>query len=79
MIGPEYKWSKVYKLRGSNHFPIIIEDERKLSTKQYQIWSIRRENWMQFQKESKITIKVQDQNTIKAAHRGLVKTIFQAA
>ena len=23
MIAPEYKWSKQYELRGSDHFPII--------------------------------------------------------
>ena len=34
---------------------------------------------MQFQKESKITTKVQDQNTIEEAHNYLVKTILQAA
>ena len=28
-VAPEYKWRKKY-----NHFPIIIEDERKISTKQ---------------------------------------------
>ena len=38
-----------------------------------------RSNWMQFQKESTITIKVQDQNTIEEAHSCLVKTILQAA
>ena len=35
-ITPEYKWSKEYKLRGSDHFPIIIEGEREVSIKQNQ-------------------------------------------
>ena len=39
-IAPEYKWSKEYKLWGSDHFPIIIEDEREVSTKQQKRWSI---------------------------------------
>ena len=34
---------------------------------------------MQFQKESKVTTKMQDQNTIEEAHSCLVKTILQAA
>ena len=38
-LTPEYKQSKKYELRGSNHFPIIIEDEREVSTKQNQSWS----------------------------------------
>ena len=38
-----------------------------------------RANWMQFQKENKITTSVWDQNTIKEAHSCLVKTILQAA
>ena len=33
----------------------------------------------QFQKESTITTKVQNQNTIEEAHRCLVKTMLQAA
>ena len=39
-IAPEYKWSKKYELWGSDHFPIIIEDEREVSTKQQKRWSI---------------------------------------
>ena len=34
---------------------------------------------MQFQKESNITTKVQDQNAIETAYSNLVKTILQAA
>ena len=47
--------------------------------KQQQRWSIGRENWMQFQKESIITTKIQKQNAIQEAHSYLVKTILQAA
>ena len=54
----EYKWSKEYKLRGSNYFPIMIEDEIEVFTKQHQRWSIGRANWMKFWKESTITTKV---------------------
>ena len=57
-IAQEYIWSKEYKLRVSDHFPIIIEDKREVSTKQHQRWSMGRANWMQFQKEIKITTKV---------------------
>ena len=45
--------------------------------KQQQRWSIGRENWMQFQKESIITTKIQKQNAIQEAHSCLVKTILQ--
>ena len=65
MIGPEYKWCKEYELGRSDHFPIIIEDEREVSTKHHHRWSIGRAYWMQFQKERKITTKMRDQNTIK--------------
>ena len=54
-----------YELRRSDHFPIIIEGERGVSTKQHQRWSIGRANWMYFQKESTIRMKMQDQNKIK--------------
>ena len=37
---PELKWIKEYELRGSDHFPIIIEDEKEVYTKQQQKWSI---------------------------------------
>ena len=47
--------------------------------KQQQRWSIGKTNWTQFQKESTITTKVQNQNTIKETHSCLVKTILQAA
>ena len=47
--------------------------------KQRQIWSIEREKLTQFQKESKITTKVQNQTTIEEAQSCLVKTILQAA
>ena len=77
-IAPEYKWCKEYELGRSDHFPIIIEDEREVSTKQQQRWSIRRANWVHFQKESTITIKVQNQNTIKEAYTCLINTILQA-
>ena len=39
-IATEHEWSKEYELRGSNHFPIIIEVEREVSMKQQQRWSI---------------------------------------
>ena len=32
-IVPELECSKEYELRGSDHFPIIIEEERKVSMK----------------------------------------------
>ena len=57
---------------------LIIRDKREIFTKQNQRWEIRKENWMQFQKESKIT-RVRDQNTIKEAYSYLVKTILQVA
>ena len=78
MIASEYKWSKEYKLGGSDHFPFIIEDESEVSTKQHQRWSLGRANWIQFQKESTITTKVLNQNTIEEAHSYLVKIILQA-
>ena len=51
-IAPEYKWSKKYNLRWtlSGHYPIIIKDEREISTKQNQRWSLGRAHWIQFQK-----------------------------
>ena len=58
---------------------IIIEDGREVSIKQQQRCSIGRANLIQFRKESTITIKVQDQNTIKEAHSSLNKTILKAA
>ena len=64
-IAPEYRWSKEYELRGSDHFPILLEDERELSIKQQQRWSIGRANWTSFQKEAKITTKVRDQDTVE--------------
>ena len=64
---------------GSDHFPIITGEEREVSMIQQQRWSIGRANWIQFQKESTITTKVQNQNTIEEAHSCLVKTILQAA
>ena len=75
----EYKWSKEYDLRGSGHFPNTIEYENEVSIKQNQRWSLGRAHSIQFQKESKITTKMRDQNTIKEAHSSLVKTILQAA
>ena len=63
---------------GSNHFSIIIEEEREISMKK-QRWSIGRANWMQFQKGSTVATKEQEQNTIEEAHSCLVKTILQAA
>ena len=33
-IALELEWSKEYKLRGSDHFSIIIEEEREASMKQ---------------------------------------------
>ena len=42
-------WSKEYNPRGSNHFPIILRNEREHSAKQ-QRWSIKRANWTQFHK-----------------------------
>ena len=39
-IAQELEWSKEYELRGSDHFLIIIEEERKISMKQQQRWSI---------------------------------------
>ena len=43
-IALEYKWSKEYKFRVSDHFYIIIEDEREVFTKEHQKWSIGRAN-----------------------------------
>ena len=79
MIAPVYKWRKQYKLRGSDHFPIIIENWQEVSTKQDLRWSIESANYMQFQKECTITTKVQDENTTEELHSCLVKTILQAA
>ena len=79
IIVPKYKWSKEYELMGSDHFSIIIEVEKEVVIKQQQRWSIGRADWMQFQKESTITTKMQDQNTIEEAYRCLNKTILQAA
>ena len=50
-----------------------------VSTKQNQKWSIGRANWMQFQRKSKITSRVGNQNTIEEAHSCLINTILQAA
>ena len=47
--------------------------------KQQQRLSIGRANWSQFQKDSTITTKVQNQITIEETHSCLVKTILQAA
>ena len=77
-LSPDNKWSKKYKLSGSDLFPIIIEDERKVPTKQNQRWSIERTNGMQFQRERKITTRVWDWSTIEEARSSLVKTILQA-
>ena len=49
-ITSEYKWRKEYKLNGTDPFPIIIDDEREVHQK--------KRNWMQFQKEGKITTRV---------------------
>ena len=78
-LAPQFKWTKEYELGGSDHFPIIIEDEREVSIKQQQRWSIGKANWAQFQKEGTITTKVQYQSTIEEAHSRLVETILQAA
>ena len=51
-IAPEYKCIKEYEFR-SDHFPIFVEDEREVFTKQDQRWNIGRANWMQFQKKNK--------------------------
>ena len=56
-IAPELEWSKKYELGGSDHFSIIIEEEREISMKQQQRRSTGKANWMQFQKESTITTK----------------------
>ena len=32
-LAPQFKWTKEYELGGSDHFPIIIEDEREVSIK----------------------------------------------
>ena len=61
--------------RGSDHFPIIIEDKKEFSIKQQQDGS----NWIQFQKKGKITTKVQDQSRIGESYSCLVKIILQAA
>ena len=66
-IALEHEQSKEYELKVSDHFPIIIEEEREVSIKQQQRWSIERANWTQFQKESAITTKRQNQNTIEEA------------
>ena len=63
----------------NDYFLIIIEDKREVPTKQQQIWSIGKPNWMQFQKKSTITTRVQDQNTIEEAHSCLIKITLQAA
>ena len=34
MIAPELEWRKEYELRGSDHFPIIIEVDREIYMKQ---------------------------------------------
>ena len=68
---------KECKLKESDHFPIIILDDREVFTKQQQRWSIESANWMQFQRESTITTKVRDQNTIEEAYSWLNKCILQ--
>ena len=60
MIASDLEWNKGYKLKESDHFHIIIEEEREVSMKQQQRWSIGNTNWTQFQKESTITTKVQN-------------------
>ena len=65
-IAPEITWSKEYDLRSNGHFPIILRCERKITTKQKQRWSIKRTNWIQFQIESILTTKLQDQGLIVA-------------
>ena len=65
--------------RGSDHLPIIIEDERVVPIKQQHRWSIGRTNWMQFQGESRITTNLQDQNTTKETYICLNETILQTA
>ena len=68
MIALELEWSKEYELRGSDHFTIIIEEEREVSMEHRKC---------KFQKESTITTKVQNQNTIEKAHSCLVKTYYK--
>ena len=43
-IALELEWSKEYELRESDHFPIIIEEEREVSMIQQQKLSIGRAN-----------------------------------
>ena len=50
-IAPEYRWSKEYELRGSDHFPIFLEDEKETCIIQQQRWSTGRANWSILQNE----------------------------
>ena len=72
-------WRKKYNLRGSDHFPIILRNEKENTTKQQQRWSIRKANWTQYQIKSIITTKVQDHESIEEAYSCLTKSILQAA
>ena len=71
--------SKEYELRGSDHFPIFLEDERETPIKQSQRWNTGRANWSIFQKEVKITTKVRDQDTVEETYGRLVESIIGAA
>ena len=64
-IVPEYKWSKEFKLRGSDHFPIIIEDEREIFTKQHQRWSIGKQIGLNFKKKAKLQQKWRTKTQLK--------------
>ena len=57
MIALEYKWNNESKLRGSDHFPIIIEDEREVSIKQHQRCRIVRAIGCSFRKKEKLQQK----------------------
>ena len=50
---------------------IILMDEKKIPTKQQKRWSTKTPNWMQFQIESIIKIKMQDQDSIEEAYSQL--------
>ena len=52
---------------------LCINEKRNL------LQSLGRAHWIQFQKESKIKTKEQNQNTIKEAHSCLIKTVLQAS
>ena len=51
--------------QGSDYFPIIIEDEREVSTKQNQTWSLGKAHWYNFRKKVKLQQKCGTKTQLK--------------